>query len=168
MTLSPGHLLGFAGVVVSLAALAQTRDDRLKLGIAAGAMLFGGGYALLGAWTGVAAMAYVFLRQVLSLVMVGRSVRAKQAWTAVLLVLLTAVTAWAWKDSWSVLPWIASVVSTHAYLACDGAPLRRRLAVSDGLWAAYAAAAGAWPHVLFTLCALLINLRTARRLDAPT
>ncbi len=166
--ITPGHVFGVAGVAVSLWALAQTRDDRLKLGIAAGALLFGAGYALLAAWAGVAAMGYVIARQLLALVLVNRGRRARLTWTGVFLVLLTVVTAWTWKGPWSALPWLASMVSTHAYLTCGGAALRRRLAVSDVIWATYAGATGAWPHLLFTLCALALNLRTARRLAAPS
>ena len=154
--------LGSLACLVSLTACVQKVDKRLKLTVLLAMCLWAPYYWLKGGTSGFAFALLIGVRQVLALNTHRLSPRMQRASLVALVVAMTATVWLTWEGWTSLLPWFATVNSTYAYLKFQGVRLRLQIVAGDAAWAVYAIAMTAWPHLVFMLVAIGLNLWTDR------
>lgn len=141
-------------------------DHAFRRWSALGALLWAGQYACLGAWTAALTMGSTALRTAWS----GRALGARvRVLVSVAFVAgFSVLTVMSWQGSVSLLPWFATVNTTLALFLLARRSLRIVLLPSSAAWIANDLIWQAWPALLAETVAVLLNLRTIRRLAADS
>lgn len=153
-----------AGVLYILS-FSLKNEVKFRLANMGSSALWSGYYALLGnAWAGCAMFAIGAVRHAVSLVIRNHSAQTKTTAAAVFAVLSTIGLYFSWKGPLSLLPWLAVMNATYAYVCLQGVRLRVQLAIGNPLWIVYGVLVGAWGHVAVETVSLLLNLHLIWRL----
>lgn len=162
--LSPAQLLGYVAMATTLSAFLLRDDDALRRRAAIGSLLWCAHFGLLGSATASAIAGLVGVRQFVSgwLLQQSRPVQANAA--LIFVALFSSLTYVTWHDTWSLLPWIAAVNATIAFIFMSGVVLRRQLVFSDISLAGNALATGSIGGVIAHGLAIGLNSHTAWRL----
>lgn len=156
--------LGLAAFLTCLAAYTCKSDRHLKIAVLVGLLLWAAYYAVLGAMTAVGMALLLAARQGVSLARHRLPASTLRGLFATFLLAFTANALLTWQGWLSLLPWVASTLSTFAYLYLTGATLRKYIMAGDLAWAVYAVSADAWFHLVFLVCSTLLNVRAVQKL----
>jgi hypothetical protein len=156
--------IGLLATAATLASFAQHSDVRFRLFATIGSLLWAMHFALLDAHTAAVTALAIAARQGSSQWLLGRPVAWRTAAGLAFAAAFTAIAWWTWQAWYSILPWIAAVNGTYAYLGLTGTKLRAQMLLSDGAGLVNGFAVGSIGGVLASAAALLINASTIRRL----
>lgn len=155
------YAVGGLGVLVEWRAYGLSCDQRFRRWSAAGAVLWAAQYLLLQAWTAGLTMASTALR---TLVSGYNTSPGKHVWAALFVGLFIGLSVLSWQGPVSCLPAFAVINTTLALFYLDQRAMRAVLLVSSVAWIANDWYWQAWPALLAESVAMLINLRTMRKL----
>lgn len=156
------YAFGGLGIVVEWRAYGLTCAKAFRSWSAAGALLWAFQYGLLDAWTATLTMACTSLRTLLSESLATGTVRHRAALAFFLL--FSLLTWFSWQGLISLLPAFAVLNTTWALFYLDNRWMRLALIASSAAWIVNDWFWQAWPALLAESVAVLINLRTLRRL----
>ena len=162
------QLIGYLAMATTLSAFLQKDDDALRQRAALGSFIWCAHYFLLGALTASVTAGLVGCRQALSGPISRCSTRMQVLAASGFVVVFTGVAGVTWHGPVSLLPWLAAVNATLAFIFMAGVALRRQLVLSDVTLAANALASGSIGGVIAHSVAVLLNARTAWRLQRMT
>lgn len=161
---STAQLVGYAAMVVSISAYALKRDAHFKVGIGASLLTWTVHYVLLGAWTTAFTCLLIASRQVLALLAPALSPAARKCSALGYAAAFTGVLAWTWAGPLSLLPWLAALNATYAYIYLAGARLRAQVMLSTSCWLVNALLLGSIGNVVTNLATLAMSAWAIRRL----
>lgn len=157
------YAAGCVGILVEWKAYFLHCGKAFRRWSAAGALLWAMQYFLLSAWTAGLTMASTGLRSLLS---GGLEKGAHKHWAASGFVLLFIIlTAYSWQNWISLLPAFAVINTTLALFYLDNVYMRTVLLASSVAWILNDIYWQAWPALLAESVAMLINIRTIRKLS---
>ncbi len=133
---------------------------------AAGAVFWAGQYFLLGAKTAALTMACTALRTLSSERLAASRYRNFAALGFI--ALFTLLTIFSWQGTVSLLPAFAVLNTTLALFYLDNRGMRLALLASSLAWIVNDVLWQAWPALLAESVAMMINLRTIRKLDVAS
>jgi len=156
--------VGLLATAATLASFAQHSDVRFRLFAMIGSLLWATHFALLDAHTAAVTALAIAARQGSSQWLLGRPAAWRTTAGLAFAAVFTAIAWWTWQAWYSILPWIAAVNGTYAYLGLTGANLRTQMLLSDAAGLVNGFAVGSIGGVLAAAAALLINARAIRGL----
>jgi hypothetical protein len=163
-SVSLGYLLGGVGILLEWRAYCLPDGLRFRRWSAVGALLWAGQYLLLDAWTAGLTMASTALRTLLS----GQLEKGfYKHWAATgFVVLFGGLTLLSWQGLISLLPAFAVINTTLALFYLNNRRMRIALLASSLAWISNDYIWQAWPAFVAETVAMVINLRTIRKLFA--
>jgi len=154
------YLVGGIGIVLEWRAYYLACGSRFRRWSAAGAILWGLQYLLLGAWTAGLTMGFTALRTMLSDRLASGLSKHISAYGFVLL--FAGLTAISWQGRISLLPAFAVINATLALFYLNNRNMRIAMLASSIAWIANDLYWQAWPALLAEIVAMGINLKTIR------
>jgi hypothetical protein len=156
------YIIGGAAVLVEWRAYLLSCGRAFRRWSAAAAVLWALMYALLGAWTAAVTMASTALRTWFSSWLEAGPRRHLAASGFVFLFM--GLTALSWQGPVSLLPAFAVINTTLALFYLPNRSMRMAMLASSLAWIANDILWQAWPALLAEVVAVVLNLRTIRRL----
>jgi hypothetical protein len=158
------YLIGAAGIVVEWRSYVLHDAAAFRRWSAAGAVLWGFMYLLLGAWTAALTMTCTALRTVISgwLINEGR----KRFAATVFILVFVLMTVFSWQGLVSLLPAFAVINTTLALFFFNNRNMRILMLASSTAWIVNDIIWAAWPALLAESVAAVLNIRTIRRLGS--
>ena len=161
---SLAQLVGYAATVVSIGAYALKKDAHFKAGIGASLLTWAAHYMLFGAWTAAFTCLVIASRQGLALLAPAMGGTGRR-WSAFgYVVVFTGVLWWTWAGPVSLLPWLAALNATYAYVYLAGARLRGQVMLSTSCWLVNALLLGSIGNVVTNVATLGMSAWAIRRL----
>jgi len=162
MSFGLAYALGVAGTLLEWRAYQLQCGRGFRRFSAVAALLWGGMYALLGAWTAAFTMASTALRTLLSGWLETHPHKSLAA--IAFLCLFAGLTALSWQGPVSLLPAFAVINTTLALFYLGNRQMRMALLASSAAWIANDIVWQAWPALVAEVMAVGLNVRTIRRL----
>lgn len=158
------YIIGTVGLLVECRAYCLQSGQAFRRWSATGSLLWGLQYFLLDALTAALIMAFTALRTLLSGYM--KNALLKHVAVSLFVLIFCVLTEMSWQGYVSLLPAFAVINTTLALFYLDNRKMRIALLASSLAWIANDYYWQAWPALLAESMAMLINLRTIRKLFA--
>lgn len=156
------YLIGAAGIFVEWRSYVLYDAGAFRRWSAAGAVLWGLMYVMLGAWTAALTMSCTAARTLVSGLLTSE---ARKHFFAILFVsIFVLMTIFSWQGPVSLLPAFAVINTTLALFYLENRPMRIVILTSSVAWVANDLIWSAWPSLLAEAVAIVLNLRTISRL----
>jgi len=158
------YLIGGVGIAVEWRSYVLYDANAFRRWSAAGAVLWGFMYLLLGAWTAALTMSCTAARTLVSglLTSPGR----KHFFAGLFVSIFVLMTVFSWQGLVSLLPAFAVINTTLALFYLENRAMRIVILASSIAWIINDLIWQAWPALLAESVAVLLNLRTISRLKA--
>lgn len=158
------YLIGAIGIFVEWRSYVLYDAGAFRRWSAAGAVLWGFMYLLLGAWTAAITMSCTAARTLVSglLTSPGR----KHFFAGLFVSVFVLMTALSWQGPVSLLPGFAVINTTLALFYLENRAMRIVILASSAAWIINDLIWQAWPALLAEAVAIVLNLRTISRMDA--
>ena len=156
------YLIGAVGIVVEWRSYVLYDAAAFRRWSAAGAVLWGFMYVLLGAWTAALTMSCTAARTLVSGLLT--SATRKHFFAAFFVSAFVLMTCFSWQGLVSLLPAFAVINTTLALFYLENRPMRIVILASSIAWVANDLIWQAWPSLLAEAVAVMLNVRTIRRL----
>lgn len=156
------YLVGAIGIVVEWRSYVLYDAHAFRRWSAAGAVLWGLMYVLLGAWTAALTMTCTAARTLVSGLLT--SARRKHFFAILFVLAFVVMTALSWQGPVSLLPAFAVINTTLALFYLENRSMRMVMLLSSLAWVANDLIWQAWPSLLAEAVAVILNIRTIRRL----
>lgn len=169
--LSLPQVVGYLATVISIGAYGLKDDFRFRAGIGASLLAWAAHYSLLDAWTAAGTCLLIASRQGVTLLMPNMTMQARKWTSLTYAAAFTAVLGWTWTGPISLLPWLAALNATYAYVYLTGARLRGQVMASTGCWLVNAVLIGSVGNVVTNIATLSMTswaLLRMRRAAAAT
>ncbi|MDO9478452.1 MAG: YgjV family protein [Pseudohongiella sp.] len=158
------YAIGAVGIAVEWRSYVLYDASAFRRWSAAGAVLWGFMYLLLGAWTAALTMSCTAARTMVSGLLT--SPTRKHAIAASFVAAFVAMTVFSWQGPVSLLPAFAVINTTLALFYLENRSMRILMIASSIAWVINDIIWQAWPALLAESVAVLLNLRTISRLKA--
>ena len=132
---------------------------------AAGAVLWGFMYLLLGAWTAALTMTCTAARTLVSGLLT--STARKHLFASLFVCAFVLMTVFSWQGPVSLLPAFAVINTTLALFYLENRSMRILMLASSVAWIINDIIWQAWPALLAESVAVLLNLRTISKMKTP-
>jgi hypothetical protein len=132
---------------------------------AAGAVLWGFMYLLLGAWTAALTMSCTAARTLVSGLLT--STARKHLFASLFVCAFVLMTVFSWQGPVSLLPAFAVINTTLALFYLENRSMRILMLASSVAWIINDIIWQAWPALLAEFVAVLLNLRTISKMKTP-
>jgi hypothetical protein len=132
---------------------------------AAGAVLWGFMYLLLGAWTAALTMSCTAARTLVSGLLT--STARKHLFAGLFITAFVLMTIISWQGPVSLLPAFAVINTTLALFYLENRSMRILMLASSVAWIVNDIIWQAWPALLAESVAVLLNLRTISKMKTP-
>lgn len=157
------YFIGAIGIFVEWRSYVLYDAHAFRRWSAAGAVLWGFMYLLLGAWTAALTMSCTAARTLVSglLTCPGR----RHFFAGLFVAIFLLMTVLSWQGPVSLLPGFAVINTTLALFYLENRPMRIVMLASSTAWIVNDIIWQAWPALLAEAVAILLNLRTISRMD---
>lgn len=156
------YLIGAAGIVVEWRSYVLYDAGAFRRWSAAGAVLWGCMYLLLGAWTAALTMSCTAARTLVSGLLTSEA--RKHIFAAFFVSVFILMTIFSWQGLVSLLPAFAVINTTLALFYLENRSMRIVILASSIAWIINDVIWQAWPSLLAEAVAVVLNIRTIRRL----
>lgn len=158
------QVVGLLGLGVSLFAFFQKDLKKFKLTFALSSVLWAGSYYLLKGYTSAAIIAIIAIRQFAGVFTDKFSNRNKVVICLTFIILSGIFTIYTWQGMISLLPFINNTIATIAYFFASPIELRKRLVLTDVLWAVNSILLHSYIHLFGSIVSIAINLFTINKI----
>lgn len=159
------YFIGAIGIAVEWRSYVLYDANAFRRWSAAGAVLWGFMYLLLGAWTAALTMSCTAARTLVSGLLT--SPARKHLFASLFVCAFVLMTVFSWQGPVSLLPAFAVINTTLALFYLENRAMRILMLASSVAWIINDIIWQAWPALLAESVAVLLNLRTISRLKAP-
>jgi hypothetical protein len=156
------YAIGAVGIGVEWRSYVLHDAHAFRRWSAAGAVLWGFMYLLLGAWTAAITMSCTAARTLVSGLLTSK--RRKHGFAFVFVSAFILMTLLSWQGPVSLLPAFAVINTTLALFYLDNRTMRIVILASSVAWIINDVIWQAWPALLAESVAVLLNLRTISKL----
>lgn len=158
------YAIGAVGIVVEWRSYVLYDVQAFRRWSAAGAVLWGFMYLLLGAWTAALTMTCTAARTLVSGLLT--SAARKHFFAALFVSAFVVMTIVSWQGPVSLLPGFAVINTTLALFYLENRAMRIVMLASSIAWIINDLIWQAWPALLAESVAVLLNLRTISRMQS--
>jgi hypothetical protein len=156
------YLIGALGIIVEWRSYLLYDANAFRRWSAAGAVLWGFMYMLLGAWTAAITMSCTAARTLVSGFLTSQS--RKHFFATLFVSVFIVMTVVSWQGLVSLLPGFAVINTTLALFYLQNRAMRMVILGSSIAWIVNDIIWQAWPALLAESIAVLLNIRTIYRL----
>jgi hypothetical protein len=156
------YVIGAIGIAVEWRSYVLYDASAFRRWSAAGAVLWGFMYLLLGAWTAALTMTCTAARTLVSGLLTSPS--RKHLFAALFITAFVLMTIISWQGPVSLLPAFAVINTTVALFYLENRSMRVLMLASSVAWIINDMIWQAWPALLAESVAVLLNLRTISRM----
>lgn len=156
------YTIGAIGIFVEWRSYVLYDAHAFRRWSAAGAVLWGFMYLLLGAWTAALTMSCTAARTLVSGLLT--SATRKHFFAGLFVTIFVVMTVASWQGPVSLLPGFAVINTTLALFYLENRAMRIVMLASSAAWIVNDLIWQAWPALLAETVAVVLNLRTIRRL----
>lgn len=157
------YFIGAIGIIVEWRSYVLYDANAFRRWSAAGAVLWGFMYLLLGAWTAALTMSCTAARTLVSGLLT--STARKHFFASLFVSIFVLMTLFSWQGPVSLLPGFAVINTTLALFYLENRAMRIVILASSVAWIINDIIWQAWPALLAEAVAILLNLRTITRMD---
>jgi hypothetical protein len=159
------YLIGAIGIAVEWRSYVLYDAQAFRRWSAAGAVLWGLMYLLLGAWTAALTMSCTAARTLVSGLLTSSA--RKHVIAGFFVTVFVLMTFFSWQGLVSLLPAFAVINTTLALFYLENRAMRILMLASSVAWIINDIIWQAWPALLAESVAVLLNLRTISKMKTP-
>ena len=159
------YAIGAIGIAVEWRSYVLYDASAFRRWSAAGAVLWGFMYLLLGAWTAALTMSCTAARTLVSGLLT--SPQRKHLIAGLFITAFVLMTIFSWQGPVSLLPAFAVINTTLALFYLENRSMRILMLASSGAWIINDIIWQAWPALLAESVAVLLNLHTISKMKKP-
>jgi hypothetical protein len=159
------YLIGAIGIAVEWRSYVLYDAQAFRRWSAAGAVLWGLMYLLLGAWTAALTMSCTAARTMVSGLLTSST--RKHVIAGFFVTAFVLMTVFSWQGLVSLLPAFAVINTTLALFYLENRSMRILMLASSVAWIINDIICQAWPALLAESVAVLLNLRTISKMKTP-